>query len=105
MTAIASPSSVAPPLPNSGTALPPTTLPSDDAPTRTATTSGGGIGNIRHTITSWMEDHLGRAAMPVAALAGAAVLGGVGMLTLGIPGAIGGGVLGAFLGAQLYLAG
>ena len=102
MTAIASPSSVAPPLPNSGTALPPTSLPSDDTPPR-GTVSGGGLNGIRLTISGWMQDHLGRAAMPVAALAGAAALGGVGMLTLGIPGAIGGGVLGAFLGAKLYL--
>ncbi|MCW2973242.1 MAG: hypothetical protein JWN72_1515 [Thermoleophilia bacterium] len=102
MTAIASPSSVAPPLPNSGSALPPTSLPSDDAPAH-PTVSGGGLNSIRLTITGWMEDHLGRAGMPVAALAGAAVLGGVGMLTLGIPGAIGGGVLGAFMGASLYL--
>ncbi|MBC7460436.1 MAG: hypothetical protein H7287_03650 [Thermoleophilia bacterium] len=93
---------MAPPLPNSGTALPPTSLPSDRAPAQ-RTVSGGGLNSLRLTVSHWMEAHLGRAAMPVAALAGAAVLGGVGMLALGIPGAIGGGVLGAFMGASLYL--
>ncbi|MCW2926065.1 MAG: hypothetical protein JWM86_33 [Thermoleophilia bacterium] len=72
-----------------------------------ARTVGGagssGSGGLRHRITSWMEDHLGRAAMPVAALAGGALLGTVGMLSLGPIGAAVGGAVGAFAGAALYL--
>jgi hypothetical protein len=66
--------------------------------------SGGGE-SVRHKITSWMETHLGKAAMPVAALAGGAVGGTIGMLTLGPVGAAVGGAGGAFLGAVLFMAG
>lgn len=69
----------------------------------------GGAGTapsgLRHRITSWMETKLGRAAMPVAAAAGGALGGTIGMLTLGPVGAAIGGIGGAFFGAALFLAG
>lgn len=69
--------------------------------------SGSGTGgeSVRHKITSWMEAHLGRAAMPAAAVAGGLVGGGAGMLLLGVPGAVVGGLGGAFMGAVLFMAG
>jgi hypothetical protein len=66
--------------------------------------SGGG-GSVRVKVAGWMEEHLGRAAMPVAALAGAATLGGAGFLLGGPVGAAIGGAGGAFFGALLFMAG
>jgi hypothetical protein len=61
--------------------------------------------SARHKVTSWMEAHLGKAALPVAALAGGAAGATVGMLTLGVPGAVIGGAAGAFFGGVFFMAG
>lgn len=60
---------------------------------------------MRLKIAHWMEDKLGKAALPVAALAGGVVGGTLGMLTLGPVGALAGGVAGAFFGGALFMAG
>jgi len=52
-----------------------------------------------------MESKFGKAAMPIAGLAGGVAGGTIGMLTLGPIGAAVGGVGGAFLGSLLFLAG
>jgi hypothetical protein len=70
-----------------------------------ASGSGTGSGSLRIRIANWMEDRFGKAAMPVAALAGGALGGTVGMLTLGPVGAAVGGLGGAFAGAVLFMAG
>jgi hypothetical protein len=56
-------------------------------------------------IAHWMEAHLGKAALPVAAVAGGVLGGTVGMLTLGPIGALAGGAAGAFFGGVLFMAG
>jgi hypothetical protein len=61
--------------------------------------------DLRNRITSWMEQRLGRAAMPVAAIAGGVLGGTAGMLTLGPVGAAVGGIGGAYMGALLFMAG
>lgn len=72
---------------------------------RTVGGSGSGGRGLRLKVTGWMEERLGKAAMPVAALAGGALLGTIGFLTLGPAGAAIGGALGALGGAALFLAG
>jgi hypothetical protein len=52
-----------------------------------------------------MESHLGKAALPVAALAGGVLGGGLGFLTLGPIGGLAGGAAGAFFGGVLFMAG
>lgn len=80
--------------PSTGGVLPPTTI------------GGAGTGpGLRLRITGWMEAKLGKAAMPVAALAGGALGGALGMLTLGPVGALAGGAAGAFFGAALFMSG
>jgi hypothetical protein len=91
----------APPVPVSTTVLPPA-LPADPPVASGSGTSGG---SLRTRIAGWMEEHLGRAAMPVAALAGGVVGGGLGFLALGPVGAAVGGAAGAFGGALLFMAG
>ena len=56
-------------------------------------------------INNWLEDHFGRAAMPIAAAAGGVVGGGLGFLALGPLGAAIGGAAGAFGGALFFMAG
>ena len=88
---------------------PPRPLPVDE----TGSGSGSTGSSIRICIASWMEGRFGRAAMPVAAVAGGVlgVLGGtVGMLSLGpigaaVGGAVVGGTAGACRGAALQMAG
>ncbi len=92
------PTAATPPPPVSTGPLPPP-LPEP------ASGSGAGEKRLRLKITGWMEERLGTAAMPVAALAGGALGGTVGMLTLGPVGAAVGGIGGAFMGAVLFMAG
>lgn len=59
-------------------------------------------GNDRHTslrlrVAHWMEDHFGRAYLPIAMAGGALVGGTLGALALGPVG----GILGAFAGGML----
>ncbi len=70
-----------------------------------ATGSGTGSTSVRIKIANWMEDRFGKAAMPIAALAGGVAGGTLGMLMLGPVGAAVGGVGGAFFGAALFMAG
>jgi hypothetical protein len=65
----------------------------------------GDTRSTRNKITSWMEERLGKAALPVAALAGGALGGALGFLTLGPVGALAGGAAGAFFGGVLFMAG
>jgi hypothetical protein len=104
MTAALTASRTAPPLPSSGSALPPTQLPSTPLPP-SGPVGGSGTAEpkLRYRIVHWMENHLGRAAMPVAAIGGGIVGGTLGALTLGPIGGIVGGAAGAFFGAALYL--
>lgn len=97
------PTAATPPAPNTAGPLPPP-LP-EPGSTTIGAGSGNSSGNVRHRITGWMEERFGRAAMPIAALAGGALGGTIGMLTLGPVGAMVGGVGGAFLGAALFMAG
>lgn len=87
------------PAPNTSGVLPPP-LPEPMPPA----TGSGGDASARLRITGWMEERFGRSAMPIAAVAGGALGGTIGMLTLGPVGAVAGGVGGAFLGAALFLA-
>jgi hypothetical protein len=59
----------------------------------------------RLKIAHWLEAKFGRAALPVAAVAGGVVGGTLGMLTLGPVGALAGGAAGAFFGGVLFMAG
>ena len=86
-------SAYAPP-PTAGTVLP---------PTRTVYGSGGESPRLR--IANWMENHLGKLALPVAMAAGGLVGGGVGSLLLGPIGLVGGAIGGAMLGGALFMAG
>ncbi|MCW2920825.1 MAG: hypothetical protein JWL76_699 [Thermoleophilia bacterium] len=70
-----------------------------------ASGSGTAAESPRHKVTSWMEAHLGKAALPVAALAGGVAGGALGLLTLGPIGAIAGGAAGAFFGGVFFMAG
>jgi hypothetical protein len=88
----------APPPPGSTGGLPPSTV--GDRPTDGPPKEG-----LRLRIAHWMENRFGKAAMPIAAVAGGVVGGGLGMLTLGPMGALAGGAAGAFLGALLVTAG
>jgi hypothetical protein len=65
----------------------------------------GDTRSTRNKITSWMEERFGKAALPVAALAGGALGGTLGFLTLGPVGALAGGAAGAFFGGVLFMAG
>lgn len=98
--AILAPTAATPPAPNTGGVLPPP-LPE---PRQQATGSGSGPASVRQRITGWMEERFGKAAMPIAAVAGGALGGTIGMLTLGPIGAALGGAGGAFMGAALFLA-
>lgn len=81
-------------------------LPSTEPTPPGPTTGGSGTsGSLRTRITGWMEEKFGRAAMPIAAVAGGALGGTIGMLTLGPIGAAVGGAGGAFMGALLFMAG
>ena len=98
MAIIAPTAATPPPRPVTTGALPPP-LPEP------ASGSGTGSTSVRHKVTSWMEDRLGKAALPVAALAGGVAGGTLGMLALGPIGALAGGAAGAFFGAALFMAG
>lgn len=90
--------------PTAASPIPPRPPVGASGPSDTVSGAGSGPG-LRHRITSWMETNLGRAAMPVAALAGGVLGGTLGMMTLGPVGAAVGGVGGAFFGAALFMAG
>jgi hypothetical protein len=61
--------------------------------------------SVRLKVAHWMEDHFGKAYVPIA-MAGGAVAGGLlGGLTLGPIGAIGGALAGGMLGGVLVFAG
>src|SRR5688500_4210800 len=93
------PTTATPPPPVTTGPLPP------PLPEPPASGSGSGEKSLRLKITGWMEERLGKAAMPVAALAGGALGGTIGMLTLGPVGAAVGGIGGAFMGAVLFMSG
>lgn len=95
-TALRAPSGQAPP-PPPGTPLPPSELP--------GATLGKSREGVRLRVAHWMEEKFGRAAMPIAALAGGAIGGGAGFLALGPVGGLIGGVAGAFAGAALFMSG
>ena len=84
-------STTAPPPPPHSGELPPATLPYKES--------------VRLRVAHWMEDHFGRAYVPIAALGGAAVGGTLGAVTLGPVGGIAGALGGGFLGAALVFAG
>jgi hypothetical protein len=67
--------------------------------------SGSSGESPRLKLAHWMEAKFGRAALPVAAIAGGALGGTIGMLTLGPIGALGLGAAGAFFGGVLFMAG
>lgn len=90
----------APPPP--GTISPGSTRP--PAPTGSPSSSHSS-GSVRLRIAHWMEKTFGRAYLPVAMLAGGAVGGTAGALTLGPIGGIAGGLGGALLGGVLVFAG
>lgn len=104
--ALATSATAPPPLPNTGSVLPPTQLPSTPVPPGGTVGGSGSSGpSIRVRVAHWMEQHLGRAAMPAAAIGGGLVGGTIGALTLGPIGGIAGAAGGAFLGAALFMAG
>lgn len=92
-----SPSGPPPPPPQTG-GLPPAYLP-------TGTSQTLPQGSVRLRIAHWMENRFGRAAMPMAALAGGIVGGGAGFLALGPVGGLVGAAGGAFFGAALFMSG
>lgn len=98
MATIAPTSATPPPRPVTTGVLPPP-LPEP------ASGSGTGSKSVRIKIANWMEERFGKAAMPIAALAGGVAGGTIGMLTLGPVGAAVGGAGGAFMGALLFMAG
>lgn len=67
--------------------------------------AGTGGEGLRLRVAHWMEAKFGKAALPVAAIAGGALGGTLGMLTLGPVGALAGGAAGAFFGGVLFMAG
>lgn len=89
--------------PTAATPMPPRPVPGRDG-LPPATVDGGGSQGLRIRMTNWMEARLGKAAMPVAALAGGVLGGTLGMLALGPIGAAVGGVGGAFFGAAVFMA-
>jgi hypothetical protein len=88
-----------PPPPGTSSPLPP------PLPTPSPDTATTGTRSVRNQVTSWMEARLGKAAFPVAALAGGALGGTLGFLTLGPVGGLAGGIGGALLGGVLFMAG
>jgi hypothetical protein len=97
MATIAPTAATPPPRPSTSVLPPPLPEP--------ASGSGTGSTSLRLKITGWMEERLGKAALPVAALAGGALGGTIGMLTLGPVGALAGGAAGAFFGGVLFMSG
>lgn len=97
MASIAPTSATPPPRPVTTGPLPPPLPPGSG--------SGTGPTSVRVKIANWMEDRFGKAAMPIAALAGGVAGGTLGMLTLGPLGAALGGAGGAFMGAVLLMSG
>ena len=70
-------------------------------PNTTGSSSSAGGTSVRDRISGWLHDHLGTHAGLITTGAGAVVGGGLGFLTLGVPGAIGGAAAGALLGHLL----
>jgi hypothetical protein len=93
-----------PPPQRPGSPLPPA-IPQPRPAPLPAPGDGTSAPGLRSRITGWMEQRLGRSAMPVAAVAGGLLGGTAGMLALGPVGAAVGGIGGAYMGALLFMAG